>query len=296
MSAWSASRMLLMQATPTCHQQSRIFQIIPSQLGFFYTLSPASLILRMCTWRHGVCAMQTLPHVHRTCCFSSLELDISFWLKVFLTPLVSVHFFWNHMFPVGAESWSSLCSHVQNQQNLPPNMESFRQTVKPFTERFIKTAGVYTTIIGIFTYHVLLDKDMPCTCREQTRDCMLYLFLPGFIITVLMLWLDKTCLLAIRYMCREFDDSPCCFFVCRLVKGLLVGLLWVVSVFLDGDWYVCCLNDGSKKQSMLACKDKANITSEDRRLIAELKNKSRVSFSFSLLTTSWFSLLLQERS
>ena len=57
----------------------------------------------------------------------------------------------------------------------------------------------------------------------------------------------------------------------------LVGLLWVTSVLIDGDWYVCCQSDQSEQQAQLPCKDKNNLTAEERTIIAELKNHSKVS-------------------
>ncbi|KAK1898129.1 Zona pellucida sperm-binding protein 3 [Dissostichus eleginoides] len=62
---------------------------------------------------------------------------------------------------------------------------------------------------------------------------------------------------------------------CDSFMAFLVGLLWVAFVLLDGDWYVCCKNDGSKQQVQLACKAEANITDNERVIIEELKNSSQ---------------------
>lgn len=181
---------------------------------------------------------------------------------------------------------------VSVEPNLPPNMESFKVAMQHFAKHAAKTARVYTTVIAIFSYHVLLDKDMACTCKEQQRDCWLYMFLPAFLICFLILWMDRTFQTAWKYTCGNRNLNFCYVLCYHIVKGSFLGSLWVVSVLMDGEWYVCCHNDKSKQQSQLACKDKANITIEERGLIAELMNKSRVSFYLSLLTTSWFSLLL----
>ncbi|CAK6980120.1 uncharacterized protein LOC122981723 isoform X2, partial [Scomber scombrus] len=60
------------------------------------------------------------------------------------------------------------------------------------------------------------------------------------------------------------------------LQGFLVGLLWIVSVLIDGEWWVCCMNDQSEQQLQLACKDKRDIKPEEEAIIAELKNDSRM--------------------
>ncbi|XP_028439405.1 uncharacterized protein LOC114559128 isoform X2 [Perca flavescens] len=67
----------------------------------------------------------------------------------------------------------------------------------------------------------------------------------------------------------------------------MYSLLWVTSVYIDGDWYVCCWNDDSGQQKQLACKDKNNITAEEQAIIAELKNHSMV-IGMSLLFCTLF--------
>ncbi|KAF3861031.1 hypothetical protein F7725_001286 [Dissostichus mawsoni] len=79
--------------------------------------------------------------------------------------------------------------------------------------------------------------------------------------------------------CTKCHEVPWCFYFLHILKAFLVGLLWVAFVLLDGDWYVCCKNDGSKQQVQLACKAEANITDNERVIIEELKNSSQVSAS-----------------
>ncbi|XP_018526656.1 uncharacterized protein LOC108879745 [Lates calcarifer] len=148
--------------------------------------------------------------------------------------------------------------------------------------------SICATVILIFTYNVLLERDMECTCEKQTLDCGLYMGLPCFIILVLILWMDKTFQRTCRYSCTSQSQNQdwrqcckgccsctfCCVIVHHIIKAVFVGALWVVFVFLDGDWFVCCGNYGSDQQ--LACKDKKNLTAEERVIIAELKNSSKV--------------------
>ncbi|KAI9515482.1 hypothetical protein NQZ68_024986 [Dissostichus eleginoides] len=95
--------------------------------------------------------------------------------------------------------------------------------------------GTISAITVEFTYNILLEKDFACDCELQHSGCDSFMVLPAF----------------------------------------LVGLLWVAFVLLDGDWYVCCKNDGSKQQVQLACKAEANITDNERVIIEELKNSSQ---------------------
>ncbi|KAK1898282.1 Zona pellucida sperm-binding protein 3 [Dissostichus eleginoides] len=88
----------------------------------------------------------------------------------------------------------------------------------------------------------------------------------------------------IRTKAKVIGDPPITsdLYVCY---GRRVGLLWVAFVLLDGDWYVCCKNDGSKQQVQLACKAEANITDNERVIIEELKNSSQHYGGFSAFFT-----------
>ncbi|XP_051282571.1 uncharacterized protein LOC127378071 [Dicentrarchus labrax] len=144
--------------------------------------------------------------------------------------------------------------------------------MKNFFPKFaLKQYSSYIAIIVIFIHNVVLDRNLECSCQQQARDCNVYMALPFFIVLVLQLWLDKT--IQRTWGCR------CTFFwvfLCNFVKAAFIGLLWVVSVLIDGDWFVCCHNDHSDKQAQLAykIKNKINMTLEEHSITAELKNKS----------------------
>lgn len=154
-------------------------------------------------------------------------------------------------------------------------MESLKTAMEQFAKYVSTTASVYAAVIVIFTYHVLLDKDLACTCKGLDSGCWVYMALPGIIILVLMLWMDKRFQRVCKFRCRYRKCNFFCVFLYHILRAVLVGLLWVASVLIDGDWYVCCLND---QDPQLACKDMTNITAEERGIINELINKSRVSF------------------
>lgn len=131
--------------------------------------------------------------------------------------------------------------------------------------------GTYATVIGIFTYIVLLHRDMPCTCKDQTKQCNEYMALPFVLVFFIMLFIDKTFRRTTKH-----GATFLCIVIKRTIKASLIGLLWVVAVFIDGDWYVCCKIDEVKK--MLPCKTEENLTSEEVAEITDLKNTSQVSF------------------
>ncbi|CAI5648771.1 unnamed protein product [Oreochromis niloticus] len=135
--------------------------------------------------------------------------------------------------------------------------------------------GTYATVIGIFTYIVLLHRDMPCTCKDQTKQCNEYMALPFVLVFFIMLFIDKTFRRTTKH-----GATFLCIVIKRTIKASLIGLLWVVAVFIDGDWYVCCKIDEVKK--MLPCKKKENLTSEEFAEITDLKNTSQI-IGYSLL-------------
>jgi len=123
--------------------------------------------------------------------------------------------------------------------------------------------NTFVIIVVSFVYNILLDRNVACNCKNADRDCYVYMFLPCGIFISLMLWTDKTCHRASKYTFA--CSGKCCrssfimFLVGRVFMAVSVGLLWVVTVLVDGDWYVCCLNDKTDQQKVLACKDKSNI-------------------------------------
>ncbi|XP_030278833.1 uncharacterized protein LOC115584980 isoform X2 [Sparus aurata] len=152
---------------------------------------------------------------------------------------------------------------------------NFAPKMKLFPKQVLKRFSTYIAVIVIFIYNVVLDRSLECTCEEQTTDCIVYMTLPFFIIFVLQLWTEKTFQRVLNYTCSDRCNLLCILFY-HILKAAFVGLLWIVSVLIDGDWYVCCLNNGSENQAQLACKNKSDITPEERKIINKLKNYSLV--------------------
>ncbi|XP_039460869.1 uncharacterized protein LOC120435398 [Oreochromis aureus] len=186
--------------------------------------------------------------------------------------------------------------------------------MKDFLTNFpFRELSIFVTIVGSFTYNLLLERDMACTCKQGTPDCGIYMALPACIIFILILWTDKKFKTACKFTfaCRckgskkdgespspaavasqeqeqRQEQSKCCrtelcgVLLIRILKAGCVGLLWAVSVLMDGDWYVCCNLEKSNNWTNLACKDKQNITAEENITIIEMKNESR-NIGFGLL-------------
>ncbi|XP_042348070.1 uncharacterized protein LOC121947200 [Plectropomus leopardus] len=165
-------------------------------------------------------------------------------------------------------------------------MESLRTALAHFAGYISKTAGVYTTIIVIFSYHIVLQKDLVCTCQDQHVACWVYMFVPAAILFLLMLWMDKTFQRVWEYIRTTSNTRFCCDFWYHVVQAFALGLLWVISVLIDGDWYVCCWNDGSVQQAKLGCMDTTEIKREHQVIINKLKNDSRVTGLFLLLAVT----------
>lgn len=147
------------------------------------------------------------------------------------------------------------------------------------------------TIILIFSYHAVLHLDMLCSCIPGNSQCMTYMTVPPVLIFVIMLWMDKSFERVLIHMCTQGQWKLCCVLLKPPLQAAAVGYVWVTSVYLDGDWYVCCQDNHSAQQVALAC-HAMDITTAERKLITELKHKSWVSVFFKVIAV-FISPLLQ---
>ncbi|TDH11111.1 hypothetical protein EPR50_G00082100 [Perca flavescens] len=163
-------------------------------------------------------------------------------------------------------------------------------TAEMENRRIHLACGRFCTYVAVIAVFILFGSNFECACKPQVFDCKVYQVLPVFIVFLLILWTDGSFQSVGRLLCSgvsrgththtlSFWDS----FFYHIIKAAFIGLLWVVVVLIDGDWYVCCQNDGSEQQRQLACRAVETITEEERVTIAELRNKSRVIGSFLLL-------------
>ncbi|XP_049920452.1 uncharacterized protein LOC126402474 isoform X1 [Epinephelus moara] len=126
--------------------------------------------------------------------------------------------------------------------------------------------------------------------------------MPFVIIFVVQLWTDKTFLRAWKYACTckctwicACSCTPACVssvwaLSCHIIKAGFIGSIWIISVLIDGDWWVCC-NSGKQ----LACKDPKNLTAQNQTTIAELKIESLIagmSILLAILLVAFISSLV----
>lgn len=96
------------------------------------------------------------------------------------------------------------------------------------------------TIFALYYYHVILDKDMLCSCSSLNLDCWVYLLAPSLVLFTVQLWVDPVFSRGVRLLCTGAGGPVAPVLIWRVLEAGFVGLLWVPSVLLDGDWYLCC--------------------------------------------------------
>lgn len=137
--------------------------------------------------------------------------------------------------------------------------------------------------VAVAVIIITLGRSFGCTCRPQRFDCTLHMTLPPFLIFIFVLWTDGSFHRVCRHLisgCRGDCGHTCRFLASSLryvIRAALISLLWAVYVLLDGSWYVCCLNDHSEQQAQLPCRSVGRLTAEERVIVTELQNMSRVS-------------------
>ncbi|KAK7884725.1 hypothetical protein WMY93_027848 [Mugilogobius chulae] len=125
--------------------------------------------------------------------------------------------------------------------NRVPHMEYLRRSLVWLVQVLFRRWFFLFTLFCLYYYHVRLDKDMRCSCKSQSKDCWVYLLVPGFILMVVQLWVDMVFGRGLKFLCGgvvRVKVLP--LLIKRLLEASFVGHLWVQSVLLDGDWYICC--------------------------------------------------------
>ncbi|XP_007577824.2 uncharacterized protein LOC103155876 isoform X1 [Poecilia formosa] len=158
--------------------------------------------------------------------------------------------------------------------------------MKNFLVSRLTQIATYATVIVIFTNNVLFDRDVACTCQDQKLHCNLYISVPIFIIILLLLWKDKVFNGTCRAYCcvkkrRKSQERFCHLILIQMGKASVIGLLWVVSVLFDGDWYACCHNGLQGEEAQIPCKK--NRTLDEQAKVDNLKNWSKVIGVLTLL-------------
>lgn len=100
------------------------------------------------------------------------------------------------------------------------------------------------TFFVLFLYHIMFDDHLKCSCEDGVKTgvtpehCIYYMVFPAVILIFLALWMDREFQRVLRMTCRYRCDL-CGRLLGIFIKAVSKGLLWVVCVLFDGDWYVC---------------------------------------------------------
>ncbi|XP_043106915.1 uncharacterized protein LOC122353114 [Puntigrus tetrazona] len=91
----------------------------------------------------------------------------------------------------------------------------------------------------IFQCVFKLDFKCPCDPDENTRVCMIYMALPAISLFIVLMITEKR----IRTIFCSKETRTASFsvfiFLMSAIKGLSVACLWMITVLMDEDWYVC---------------------------------------------------------
>ncbi|XP_039655524.1 uncharacterized protein LOC120558546 isoform X2 [Perca fluviatilis] len=167
---------------------------------------------------------------------------------------------------------------------------NFTAKMKMYSSVTFAQVGTFVSIIVVFIYKVVIDRNYECDCDGSGYDCILYMGVPSIVLFVLQLWTIKKWRRTGK-ACSHNDCDDDFKYICnQLLKAVVVGLLWVISLLIDGDWAVCYHHKD------LACKDKAKFNSTEHETLANVKSKSEyVGWSLILVILGvvsvmrWFS-------
>lgn len=121
-------------------------------------------------------------------------------------------------------------------------MEFLRRYLVWLVQVLLRRWFLLFVLYALYCYHVRLDKDMRCSCVSQTKDCWVYLLVPGLVLFVVQLWVDVVFARGLKNLCSgvQVGKKVAPVLIRRVLEAGFVGMLWIQSVLLDGDWYVCC--------------------------------------------------------
>ncbi|KAJ0064681.1 hypothetical protein NL108_011479 [Boleophthalmus pectinirostris] len=163
-------------------------------------------------------------------------------------------------------------------------MELFKEALKKLFTQVQQNLSLYVTIIVTASYHLAFEKDFACSCKPENQQhsaCMMHLFLPVALLWVILLLRDK-CFQCICF--KECCKTYMCALCVRVVLTLCVSTIWVAAVFIDGDWWLCCCNNGTEIQATVACKPPSQRSTEEKSIASDLQSRSRVSHGLLTIT------------
>ncbi|XP_054465789.1 uncharacterized protein LOC129100235 [Anoplopoma fimbria] len=159
----------------------------------------------------------------------------------------------------------------------PLKMQTVSVPLQDFISKVKDNANAFVFSVLVFSYQAL-QNGFPCSCKPQPGYCVAYMVLPCLIVTVLMLSTDQPFQRAWTFTTTKGSCHFCCVLFRRSVKASCVGLLWVTSVLIQTEWFVCCNNQNPKAVADLQCKHKTEVTPGGPPVvtIAEMEMTSRM--------------------
>lgn len=106
-------------------------------------------------------------------------------------------------------------------------------------ELFVPAGSAFVAFLFwiIFQFVFKLDFECPCDPGENTHVCAVYMTFPAISLCIVVMIADKS----IRSIfCRNATGIQCKknIFLMSLIKAFSVVCLWIITVLIDGDWYV----------------------------------------------------------
>ncbi|XP_030590305.1 uncharacterized protein LOC115783565 [Archocentrus centrarchus] len=141
--------------------------------------------------------------------------------------------------------------------------------------KYLRTdkAGPPGAVIGMLGFVYYLN-GIVCTGKGQTFECNEIMAVPFFLVFFLMLLIDQTFRSAAKHA-----DTFLCLVVKRVIRAILIGLLWVVAMLLFTNWYGCCKTDEETSKLFHISE---TLTEEEEAQKAEMIIKSKL-IGYSLL-------------
>lgn len=134
----------------------------------------------------------------------------------------------------------------------------------------------------IFQYVFKMDFKCPCDINENTRVCAVYMSLPTISLFIVMMIIDKHIrnIFCSNGTVKPWKKWKCIVFFMSIINALSVACLWIITVLMDGDWYVCLktTKDNLKTSEQTFCK--MTKTAAENADIKVHESISRVSTLF----------------
>lgn len=150
----------------------------------------------------------------------------------------------------------------------------------PSLKKSWSLAAATLAIIVFFLFLEVLFKFVflcPCDPKygRHVCFCALYMLLPACILFYICLLMDKKRMETCGWTREDFPwpSFKCC---AVFLRALSIGLVWLITVFMNGEWYVCLMTySNGTAEEQLACKDEAVMTKTEKFYVKYYTNVSR---------------------